>query len=100
MKHLVNKTMTEKVPFMGEEVEVKKMSINEVFQMQKLIQKSAKLKTETAQVDLLIEVIKIAVIEADQLSDEEFKTFPIAELTSLSNHILRLAGIGNENLGN
>lgn len=100
MKHLVNKLVTEKVPFMGDVVEVKKLSVNEVLEMQKLVKQSNKVKSDSAQIDLLIEVIKLAVIGADEVTAEEFKTFPIAELTGLSNHIMRLAGIGDSSVGN
>jgi len=100
MKHLVNKLVTEKVPFMGEEVEVKKMSVNEVFEIQKLVQKSNKSKAESAQIDLLIDVIRIAVVGAQEVTTEEFKTFPISEMTDLSNHIMRLAGLTGGEVGN
>ena len=44
MKKLVNKVMTETTSFMGEEVEVKKMSVAEVFKVQKLADKHNKNK--------------------------------------------------------
>ena len=100
MKHLVNKLVTEKVPFMGDKVEVKKLSINEVFEMQKLVKSSSKAKSEEAQIDLLIGVIRLAVVSSEDVTDEEFKTFPIAEMTQLSNHIMRLAGMGDTAVGN
>jgi len=100
MKHLVNKLVTEKVPFMGDTVEVKKLSVNEVLEMQKLVKASSKTKDDSAQINLLIEVIKLAVIGANEITHEQFKTFPIAELTGLSNQIMRLAGIGDGPVGN
>ena len=100
MKHLVNKLMTEKVPFMGDEVEVKKLSVLEVLNMQKLVTKANKAKGDEAQIDLLTSVVRLAVIGAQDITDEEFKTFPIAELSSLSNEIMRLAGLGDTDTGN
>ena len=94
MKHLVGKSLTEKVPFMGDEVEVKKLTVGEVMGLQKVIDKASKSKDETAQLKLLCDVIKIAVIGAEELTDEDFNTFPIQELTGLSEHIMRLSGLG------
>ena len=94
MKHLVGKTVTEKVPFMGDEVEVKKLTVGEVMSLQKVIEKAAKSKDESAQLKLLCDVIKIAVVGAETLTDEEFKGFPIQELTGLSEQIMRLSGLG------
>ena len=92
--------MTEKVPFMGDEVEVKMLSVLEVLNMQKLVTKANKAKGDEAQIDLLTNVIRLAVIGAQEITDEEFKTFPIAELTNLSNEIMRLAGLGDTPVGN
>jgi len=94
MKHLVGKLVTEKVPFMGDEVEVKKLTVGEVMGLQKVIEKAAKSKDEQAQLKLLCDVIKIAVIGAEELTDEDFNTFPIQELTGLSEQIMRLSGLG------
>jgi len=100
MKHLVNKLITEKVPFMGDEVEVKKLSVLEVLQMQKLVEKANKSKGDEAQITLLTSVVRLAVIGAKEITDEEFKSFPIAELSDLSNNIMRLAGLGDTTAGN
>jgi hypothetical protein len=94
MKHLVGKTITEKVPFMGDEVEVKKMTVGEILDMQKLINSAAKSKKEDAQIGLLRDIIRVAVIDAADITDEEFNSFPISELNSLSEKILELSGIG------
>jgi hypothetical protein len=94
MKHLVGKTITEKVPFMGDEVEVKKMTVGEILDMQKLIKSAAKSKKEDAQIGLLRDIIRVAVIDAADITDEEFNSFPISELNSLSEKILELSGIG------
>jgi hypothetical protein len=94
MKHLVGQTVTEKVPFMGDEVEVKKLTVGQVMDLQKVITKAEKSKSEDAQLKLLCDIIKIAVVGAEELTDEDFNTFPITELTTLSEHIMRLSGLG------
>jgi len=100
MKHLVGKVITKKVPFMGDEVEVRKMSVSEVMKIQELVKKANKSKAEDAQLGLLRDVIRLAVIGADQITDEDFNTFPIGELSELSNEILGFSGLGDSTAGN
>jgi hypothetical protein len=94
MKHLVGKAVTEKVPFMGDEVEVKKLTVGQVMGLQKVITEAADSKDDQAQLKLLCDIIKIAVVGAEELTDEDFNSFPIQELTGLSEHIMRLSGLG------
>jgi hypothetical protein len=100
MKHLVGKVLTKKVPFMGDEVEIRKMSVSEVMQIQSLTKSATKSKDETAQLSLLQEVIKIAVIDANELSKEDFDSFPLGELNDLSNSILEYSGLSGGSEGN
>lgn len=100
MKHLVGKVITKKVPFMGDEVEVRKMSVSEVMKVQELVNKSNKSKAEDAQIGLLRDVIRLAVVGADEITDEDFNTFPIGELSDLSNEILAFSGLGDASAGN
>jgi len=96
MKHLVGKVITKKVPFMGEEVEIRKLSVNEVLKVQKIVQKASKAKGEESQIMLLQDVIKVAVPEAEGLTSEDFKTFPIGELSELTESILAFAGLSGD----
>jgi hypothetical protein len=95
MKHLVGKLLTEKVTFMGDEVEVKKLTVGQVMDLQKVIDKAANSEDNQAQLKLLCDIIKIAVVGAEELTDEDFDTFPVKELTGLSENIMRLSGLGN-----
>ena len=84
---------------MGDEVEVKKLSVNEVFDVQALVKKLNKSKNEDDQITLLRDVIRIAVLGAADLTDEDFNTFPISELSELTEEILSFSGMGG-NEGN
>lgn len=99
MKHLVGKKIVEKVSFMGDEVEVKKLTVSEVLHIQELIKKAQNKKVEYDDMSLIKDVVRMAVTGATEITDEEFNEFPIGELTVLSSSILRIAGLG-ENLGN
>jgi hypothetical protein len=100
MKHLVGKTITKEVDFMGDKVEIKKLTVGEVMSVQKLLEKSNKSKSEDAQISLIRDVIKIAVIGANELSDDDFKQFPLAELNALSEEIIGYSGLGGGTEGN
>jgi len=101
MKHLVGKAITEKVPFMGDEVEVKKLTVGEILSLQKVIAKVGNSEDAAKQIGLLREIIKVAVLGADELSDEDFDTFPIEELNKLSTKVMALSGLsGDEEAGN
>lgn len=96
MKHLVGKQITKKVPFMGDEVEIKKLSVKEVIKVQDLTKAATKSKDETSQLGLLKDVIRLAVVGADELTDEDFDQFPIGELNDVSNEILKYSGLLGE----
>jgi hypothetical protein len=81
-------------------VEVRKMSVHEVMKVQDMVKKSSKSKAEDAQIGLLRDVIRLAVIGAEEISDEDFNTFPIGELSDLSNEILAFSGLGDASAGN
>jgi len=100
MKHLVGKVITKKTPFMGDEVEIRKLSVKEVLKVQDLTKAAAKSKDESSQLGLLKDVIQIAVVGADELTEEDFNNFPIGELNVLSNSILEYSGLLGEQGGN
>ena len=83
MKHLVGKKITDKVKFMGEKVDVRRLTLGEVRDLRKKIKK-AKPEDEEAQTALIKDIIRTAVVGADELTDEDFDTFPLQELVNLS----------------
>jgi hypothetical protein len=95
MKHLIGKTMSKKVKFMGEDVNVRKLSVAQVMEIQEKSKASAEATDDNASLDLLQYVISKAVDGAEELSEEDFKNFPIDELSKLSNEILTFSGLGN-----
>jgi hypothetical protein len=91
MKHLVGKSQTKKVPFLGDEVEIRKLSIDEVFKMQDMIQAGAEADD---QLEVLYGVLRLAVIGAEEMTEDDFRSFPPADLNELSEEILSYCGIG------
>jgi hypothetical protein len=94
MKHLLNKgNRTAKVSFLGETVEVNKLTVAQVESFQ------AKLKAAKEEDGLSIqrEIIRLGVVGADELSDAELDSFPLDDIAKLATEVLRLAGVKTEN---
>ena len=81
---------------MGDKVEVRKLTVGQVMELQGIINAANDSEDESAQLKLLCDIIKVAVVGADEITDEEFESFPIQELTGLSEHIMRLSGLGGK----
>lgn len=85
---------------MGDEVEVVKLTVGQILDIQKLIVAAGKSKKEDAQLGLLRDIIRTAVVGAADISDEDFNGFPMSELNTLTEEILALSGIGGTDEGN
>lgn len=100
MKNLVGKRVEKAVPFVGDEVTIRKLSVSEVMEVQKLVaefggnDKDGNPKDPMA---LVRGVVRLGVTGADELTDEDFDTFPIDELNSLVSDVLSFSGIGEDN---
>ena len=85
---------------MGDEVEVKKLTVGEILELQKVIAAVAEDEDPEAQIGLLCDIIKVAVVGADELTKEDFQKFPIEELNALSNEVMKMSGLGGGSEGN
>lgn len=97
IKNLVGKKMTKDVKFMGENVKISKLTVTEVVTIQK--EAKALEGNDEAGFGVLQTVIRSAVEGADELSDEDFSSFPMEELSKLSQEIMKFSGIGGETAG-
>jgi hypothetical protein len=94
MKSLVGRKMTKSVKFMGEDIKISKLSVSEVMDIQ--VKAKAVEGDESAGLELLKCVIMASAEGAEELADEDFQTFPMDELSKLSNEIMKFSGIGAE----
>lgn len=96
IKALVGKRMTKKVKFLDSDVVIEKLSVAQVME----IQEKAKSITENADdesgLSLLKYVIRTAVEGGDELTDDDFKEFPMDELSKLSEAVMAFSGMGRE----
>jgi hypothetical protein len=75
---------------MDTEIEIYKLTIAEVVEIQEL----AKTVTESSNgLELLKKVIRLGAEGAADLTDEDFDTMPIDDLSKLSNEIMKYSGL-------
>jgi hypothetical protein len=92
IKGLVGRKMTKKVKFMNEDIVISKLSVSQVMEIQ--AQAKAAGEDEKEGFGILRTVLRSAVEGADVLTDEEFEMFPMDELSTLSNAIMKFSGVG------
>lgn len=97
IKDLIGKKMTKEVAFMGQKVNINKLSVENV----EAIQEQAKeIEADPSKgFDVLKTVIRASVEGGAELTDEDFKGFPMDELSTLSNSIMAFSGIAGEKAG-
>ena len=96
IKDLVGKTAkTTQVKFMGHFIEVKELSVSQVREFQEGV-KNMQGDDPDAEVDgteLQRDLIRMSVVDADKLSDEDIDSFPMGEVIKLGNEIIRISGL-------
>ena len=102
MKNLVGKRIVKTVTFMGEKTEISKLSVQQGLEIQELARKMAESPDdEGTGMGILMAVIKASVKGAEDLTEEDFNSFPMDELSSLSKSIMQFSGMaGEEQKGN
>lgn len=99
-KELTTKRVTKKVKFMGGDVEISKLSVAQVKEIQELA-KGINPETGDGGLDMLVTVIKASVPEAAEMDSSEFESIAFDELSTLANAIMDYSGMkveaGKEN---
>lgn len=96
IKDLVKTRMSKNVKFMGQNIEINKLSVSEVLSIQERASEVSKSSNELEGFEVLKEVIRYSVTDAKDLSDEDFNSFPMDELSNLSNEIMKFSGLGQQ----
>jgi hypothetical protein len=95
MKHLVGKAQkTVKVPFMeNETVEVKKLTVAQVKEFQETLETIKNDESAESGLQIQRKIIRMGVVGAEDLTNDELDSFPLDEVVKLSQKILELAGV-------
>jgi hypothetical protein len=94
IKGLVGRRVSKKFRFMDQDVKINKLTVSEVMQIQDMAKEAE--KNENEGFNILKMVIRLSVEDASDLSDGDFDTFPLDELTKLSSEIMKFSGINPE----
>lgn len=94
IKALVGRRMTKTVTFMGEKVEISKLNVAEVLDIQESA-KTAK-DDDVAGFEVMKKVVAASVKGGKDLTDEDFSTFSLDELSKLQTEIMKFSGLAAE----
>lgn len=94
IKALVGRKVIKNVPFCDGEVVIEKLSVAQVKKIQDAA--SANENQEDGGLQVLREIIGLAVEGGSELTLEDFESFPMEELSKLSDEIMVFSGIANK----
>jgi len=103
MKNLIGKKVEKEVPFCGETVTIKKLSVSEVYEVQRLVTPPEPVKGSKTPVEpmdpmkIVNGILRIGVNDAENLTDEEFAGFPLDELNDLASQVMAYCGLAIDN---
>jgi hypothetical protein len=92
-KELVGKKISKKVKFMEADVEIVKLTKGQVTEMQAMIKSQEGSEDEEANLEILISIIKMGAPDSEELTAEDFESFPLDELNTLSKDIMSFSGM-------
>jgi len=92
LRELINVRTTKTVPFLGQKIEINKLTLAECTEIQKL---ASEITPETPEkgFELLRHVITVGVPAASDFNEDDFNNFPMDDLNKLSDEVLKYAGM-------
>ena len=92
---MTNRFLSQKVKravkFMGLDLEIVKLSVADVLEIQRLAKDAD--KDEQANLQLVAHVVRMGAPELKELTDDEIQTLPLDELSVVSNEIMKFSGL-------
>jgi hypothetical protein len=111
IKNLVGKRITKQYSFMGENITISKLTVGEIEAIQRKSKENenkakekaaqpaivgADEEVDTSSLEMLRFVIELSCPEFKELSSEEFNSFALEELSTLSEEIMNFSGLGDK----
>ena len=95
---LGTKPKTHPVKFMGANIEVMELSVAQVRDFQEGVRslQSDNPDEEVDGTELQRDLIRMAVVDAEKLTDEEIDSFPMGDIIRLGNDIIRISGLNRQ----
>ena len=94
--NFIGKRASKTVTFLGDKLEIFKMSMDDVDRIKTMASDANKADdVEKATMQLMMEVIRLCAAGASAITDEQFRSLPIDDLSKLSDEIMKFSGLGN-----
>ena len=92
-----SKAFTKKIKFLGQDLEITKLSVGQVIRIQDLAKAVEKAEDKSeGHIDMLFQMVRMGAPELSELDDNEMSELPMEELSDLSNEIMKHSGLGNK----
>lgn len=85
--------VTKKVKFMNDEIEIHKLTVAQVLEIQELAKNNEEKEDDNKGITILYTVVRSGTVDLRDFSDEELNDFPMDELSKLSNEIMKHSGL-------
>jgi len=92
LRSLINQRQSKNVKFMNNLVQINKLTLAECTEIQK-VAKEIDVENPDKAFDLLKHILRVGVPAATDFQDDEFESFPMEDLNSLSDEVLKYAGM-------
>jgi hypothetical protein len=100
MRNLIGKVRdTAEVDFMGSKLEVVSLTVSEIRKFQKFVKEAQAEESEDGALGIQRQLIRMGVVGAEDMTDEELDGFPIKALADLSRAILEHNGLNPDESG-
>jgi len=96
MRKFLKEIPTETLDFMDGEVDAKPLTVGQVEEIKEISKMMQGDNPEADELDGVRYIIRSSVEEANDLTDEEFNQLPMEAITKLSNDILAISGLGDD----
>jgi hypothetical protein len=89
--------ITKKYKFCGQDIEIQKLSVNNVFEIQKMTKEAEANPSDDSNLKIMVAVLKMGSAELVDETEESLFELPIDELNKLSSAIMEHSGMGKSN---
>ncbi len=96
MKSLVGRKVSKQVDFMNSKLTIQKLTVAEVLELQNTAKALEEAGGDDSALKVLQTVIRAAVPDSVDLTEEDFRSFPMDELSKLSAEIMKYSGLGDQ----
>lgn len=88
-----NSASSKKISFMGGQLSIRKLTLGQVNEIREIAQSAKDEENEAAGLEVLKFVVRTGAEGGEELTDEDFASMPMDELSKLSNEIMKFSGM-------